>query len=143
MNMTYSAEPFDRRKIEHLFKDHAHEAAFGSDPVDVNFDAFEFADKNGALRTFLARDGEEIVGYNVFIVGPDLFRRGKLAATEIGLFMDKKHRGKYGRQFIEWVDSNLNFDILYRGCSAKRDLSPLLKRLHYDLVGAVYGRVKS
>lgn len=143
MSMTYSEERFDRRKIEHLFDAHAREAAFGTDPVLVNITAFEFADSNGALKTFLAKDGEEVVGYQVFVIGPDMFHANKMAATEIGIFMDKKHRGHYGRQFIEWVDRNLNFDILYRGCSAKRDISPLLKRLHYDLVGTVYGRVKS
>lgn len=143
MSMTYSEEPFDRKKIEHLFDDHANEAAYGREPVLVNIAAFEYASNNGALKTFIARDGEAVVGYNIFVVGPDMFHANKSAATEIGLFMDKKHRGKYGRQFIEWVDSNLNFDILYRGCSAKRDLGPLLIRHGYELVGAVYGRVKS
>ena len=140
--MTFSQELYDRSKIEHLFSAHAQDATWMDTPINFNSGAIEYAQDRDGIRCFIVRDGTDIVGYNVFIVSPDMFRMHLTAATEFAIYMKPKYRGHYGRKFIQWVDEQLQFDIIYRGSSERRDIGPVLKRSGYAKIGTIYGRVK-
>lgn len=123
----------------------AHNSEVGSFPkiaLDVNLPTLLKAEDEGRVVTLMAMDGDNVVGYDVFLVAPDVFHTTSMAATEIGIYMIPRFRGKNAKKFIEWVDERLEADIVYRGTSVVKDFGPLLESCGYSKISSVYAKEK-
>lgn len=146
---------FDREAMTHalyeemtplLMKHYEEVAHFKDIPLDPDIDFYVKLEEGGYLRTYVARDEEDgkIIGYSVFILRRNPHYKGSLQASQDVIFIDPKRRG-FGKEFILWCDDQLKkegADVSYHHVKVKPELdfSPLLRKLGYQYIDAIYGR---
>jgi hypothetical protein len=111
--------------------------------LDVNLPALYAAEEAGHLKTFIAENDGKVAGYDCLLVSEDVYKAKRMAATEVGIYMIPRFRGHYGKDFIQWVDSQLEVDIIYRGTSVSRDFGKVLEKLGYFKLSNIYGKEKN
>lgn len=93
--------------IEKLGREHAHEVEPGlsRNGIQLAEDVYRTLEANGALITFGAFEGEELVGYSVAILGPHL-HYGFTYAHHDMLYLDPAYRkGGLGLQLIQATEA--------------------------------------
>lgn len=142
-----------------LFERHRQEIAHYQDiPLDVDLDGYAAAEQAGQLRCFTARLSGMLVGYAVFLVGPNLHYRASLQARQDVLFVLPEHRNQgVGLELIRWSERALKAEgvqVLYQHIKAggpvrmqvaaalkdTRHLGALLQSLDYELIDLIYGK---
>lgn len=100
----------------------------------------------GLLRIFTAREdvSNEMLGYAVFFVRPNLHYKTSIQAVQDILFIHPEARG-FGARFITWCEDALRAEgvqAVYHHVKAKPELnfSPLLERLNYQLVDLIWAK---
>lgn len=110
------------------------------DPDHVMYAALEDA---GVLRVFTARtDEDQLIGYAVFFVRPNIHYKTSLQAAQDVIFIHPNHRGTGGK-FILWCDEELRKEgvqAVYHHVKAAHNFGPMLERFGYQLIDLIYGR---
>lgn len=139
--MTFTEDKLKIQEIEALAREHYKEVGSIDAPFNPNWDIFKQLDEAGLLRSFIARVDGVVVGYNYFMLTPDMWHKDMVNASEIAIFMHPDHRGN-GVEFIKFVDSQLKCSIIYRSIKVLHDYSLVLARQGYHLVDKVYMKRK-
>ena len=142
---------FQREKTHEIFEEikpllarHYHEIAHYKDiKLEPSWDEYRFLEEREFLRTFTARDDRnELIGYAVFFVKPNLHYRGSLQAVQDIIYIDSERRG-FGKEFIKWCDSQLKSEgvqAVYHHVKKSHNWGPMLERMGYQLIDLVYGK---
>lgn len=97
------------------------------------------------LNVFTARHEETnaLTGYAIFFVKHNLHYSTSLQAIQDVLYIDQKQRG-FGAKFILWCDQELKklgVQAVYHHVKTKHDFGPLLKRIGYEHIDQIWGRL--
>lgn len=128
-----------------ILERHRAEVAHYKDiPLGVDRARYEILQDAGMLWVFTMREGGTLIGYNVFVVAPNLHYTTALAAIEDVLYLDPSRRALgLGRKMLQWIDEHL----AKRGCTyvarhvkLAHDHGALLKRAGYEPVETIWQR---
>lgn len=112
-------------------------------PLDPDQERYALIEKAGLLYLFTARtDENELVGYAAFIVGVHMHYKSSRNAYSDILYMLPKYRG-HAMSFINACDELMDADGINTVCHSvteKKDFSPVLKRLGYQILETTYSR---
>ena len=126
-----------------LIKEHYAEIPIhGEREPNPDYDLYKAADETGILRLFAVRRIGKLVGYNIFSVSKDMHCKEMTVAAQQDLFVEKGSRG-FGVRFMNWCDAALKKEgvaTIYRTVTNHFDYAPALRRMNYELAGAVYCR---
>jgi hypothetical protein len=140
--MEFTEEPIYVEEVKHLFKMHHEEVgSFQSLALDPDYDVLAFMQSQGMVRSFVIRVHNQIVGYSIFTITKDLLHKTKVTATEWLTYIHPDFRGR-GYEFIKFVDSKLEADIIYRSVKVKKDHGAMLRRAGYEVIDHLYGKLK-
>ena len=110
--------------------------------MDPDFDLYLSADLAGHLRVYSARVEKSLQGYAVFFIRPHPHYRKSIQAFQSLLFIHPDYRGS-AMSFISFCDSELrkeNVEVIHQTVTTRKDFSPVLKRLGYELSEAIFVR---
>lgn len=146
MSPTFHRETFSQvvDDIRPLLLDHWKEIAHHRDiPLDPDYGAYARLWDSGRLVIFTVRDGQELIGYSIFFLGHIHYKNSRIAVQDI-LFVKPERRGGLGYRFIRWCDEQLRdmgVQVVTHHVKIRVvDFSPILRRLGYELMDAVYTR---
>lgn len=128
-----------------LFFDHYKEIAHYQDiPLKPAFEVYYELDGANQLHVYTVRISatNELVGYALFFVKPNLHYSGSLQAQQDILFVHPKHRG-FGRLFINWCDDQLRtakVQAVYHHVKSRHNFGPLLERSGYEVVDIIFSK---
>ena len=150
MNAVYALETLEQVRaagVEQLLERHWQEVAFYKDiPLAVDWEVYAAVEAAGRLRIFTARIAGELVGYCAYSVGPIPVHRSLRRASQDVLFLAPEHRkGRIGVQLLLFSERQLRDEgvqVVVQHSKARKDLDlgPLLERLGYEQVEAVWGK---
>ncbi len=113
-------------------------------PFNPDYDFYKLADKHGIIQVYTARLNDKLVGYSTFLVHKHPHYGASIQAMHDLLFLDPAYRsGSNGYNFLKFCDgelARLGVEVILFGVSARLDLSPLLRRLGYELVQQSFAR---
>lgn len=143
--ITFAVEPLHQIKdeIKTLIELHYQELEWTkSVALNPDWEKYEYADNNGSLAIFTARD-EDLIGYNVFFLNESLHYKGLKQAIQDLIFIHPDKRG-FGKYFIYWCDEKLKeigMQRVYYHLKASNNFGPsLLEPMGYKLIDHVYGK---
>jgi L-amino acid N-acyltransferase YncA len=119
----------------------AHDKA--SRQLDPNWPAFEAMEAGGNLFVMTARADGQLIGYVAAMMQPHLNSRATRIALVQNIFLLAEYRrNNAGVRILQLADLALQelVDFIYWHIKPERDFTPLLKRLGYHYVEAVWGR---
>ena len=133
------------QEFSRLIQLHFNEIAHYPDiPLDPDFNRYSALDHSGVLRVFTIREEGKLLGYSIFVVGPNLHYKSSKQAVQDILYLDPEKRGRLvGYQFIKWCDEQLKVEevqVVYHHIKANYDFGPMLERIGYELIDKIYGR---
>ncbi len=149
---THQATTYQRESVRDCIKEawplllaHWGEVAHYPDiPLDPDDAAYFELEDAGFLRVFTVRREGELIGYAVFLVGPNPHYRTSLQAKQDILFLLPVYRGsRIGYKFIKYCDDQLrdeSVQVVYHHVKPKVDFGPLLKHIGYEFTETIYGR---
>lgn len=70
-------------------------------PLDVNWPAYQMAERRGELKSVAARDGDKLVGYASYTLQPAAQHKTELWATNRSLYMSPDYRGYGSRELMQ------------------------------------------
>lgn len=119
----------------------ANNAETGTDGFDLepSFDQYKALDDHGYLRLFTARKDSKLIGYQVFIINPNLHYKYVSATSDV-VYISPEHRG-FGHKFMADNESKLkaeSINAIFQNISAKKDASKLMEWMGYHLEDRVY-----
>lgn len=116
-------------------------------PFDPDLDAYVLLENAGMLRAYTVRERGEMKGYAVFFLRADIHYRSALYAACDIIYLDPALRGgMLAARFIMWCDEQLKLGapdgtlLISHHVKFAHDWTPLLKRLGYEPVDAVWFR---
>lgn len=134
-------------RIEDLLRAHWQEVAHFPDiALEPDWEAYAIVEAAGMLRIFTVRIAGDLVGYAAYIVKHAPHYKSSLQATQDILFLAPQHRGaRIGAHLILFADqyfSSQGVQAVYQHTKVKQelDMGPLLTRLGYELVDALWAR---
>lgn len=88
---------------------HYQEMTDGDDygPPNIDWDTYIHASIQGQCLTVTVRDKKKLIGYSVYIVGPNPRYKHIIEASSNGIFLEKEYRGKHGIHFMKKADEFL------------------------------------
>lgn len=126
---------------EHIYATHEEVGPFKEVKFDPDFDAYQTHADNGCLAIFAAMDGDNLIGYSVFVLGNHIFYNDLFLAQSDLIYIVPEHRGETSKEFIQFIDEKLYTDFGVDGIvismTTKRNFSGLLEHLGYQTVGVV------
>lgn len=149
MRFTFARErltPHLQQELMPLLLDHWEEIAhYGDIPLCVNWDRYFFLEREGVLRLYTVRDGAGVLfGYSAFMVTFNLHYVESKQASQDVLYLDEAARGRMvGARFISWCDDELRREgvqVVFQHVKDAHNFGPLLERLGYERIEAIYGR---
>ena len=147
MSTATQAAVFGREALESCFEEalpllhkHWQEIAYYLDiPLKPNLPKYLLLEQVGALRIYTARsaDNGKLIGYAVFIVGPNLHYSDSIQALQDILYLDPDYRrGRLGIQLIRFSEVELRNEgvqvIAQHAKEAHPALIRILERTGYD-----------
>ena len=140
---TFALEPF--RVVEenkHLIEEHWKEVVRDNRKLDPHWEFFRSCEKMGLLRTYVARDKGEVVGYAVFALHPHLHSRYLMSAHNDAVFLSKEKRAcGVGFRMLKWCTDDLvaeGMGCIYWHVKTWLDFGPALEKLGYSLAEKGY-----
>lgn len=131
------------REIAELASAHYEETIDDDAPPKIDGSFYKPMYDQGTLRVFTARNGS-LVGYSVFLVIGNRHKEGEVSAMQDAVYLKPDFRkGDTGLKFMRHCEDALiahGVSVLYQFTSAKKDISPLLKRMGYRQTEVVYTR---
>lgn len=127
-----------------LFKKHYEEIAhFKEIPLNPDVASYLALEAAGRLQVFSARgEGNELVGYALFIVNKNLHYSSSLQASQDIIYIRPENRG-CGREFITYCDNQLKelgVEVSYHHVKVAHNFGPMLEKLGYKAVDIIYGK---
>lgn len=113
-------------------------------PLEPDWDRYTKIDAVGKLVVITARDGEELVGYSVFILNEHLHYSSCLVASNDVIYLRPERRGIVGARLIKRSEEILR-DLGVRRVTwhikPKNDWSSILTRMGYDQEEIIMGKL--
>lgn len=145
VSMKFALEPYSEKLVQEmrpLWDAHHEEVPQLGLPIDPDLTMYSQMAKNRVLRIYTARVGagreSMLVGYQVFGVMPHPHRRYSLEANGDLLYLDPEVRkGLVALKFLKWCDAQLTREgvkVVHRQFSIEKNLTPLFRRLGYDIM---------
>jgi GNAT superfamily N-acetyltransferase len=105
---------------------------------------WEFYEKSDRVHVFTARDDGVLIGYGVFLIGPNHhYKQSKQAIQDI-LFVHPRYRGgMVGYRLISFCDKQAKAEgaqVIYHHVKVAHDFGPLLEHLGYECVDRLYAK---
>lgn len=75
--------------------------------VSVNYEIYEELSQEGLCYATIAKDGDKIIGYNIYMLTADLNDNSEVMATEVAMFIEEEYRGVFVIDFIKQCDKLL------------------------------------
>ena len=125
-----------------LHKLHNQEVNIFDLPIDIDVETFNLCESNGALKTYVARDNGNLVGYAVFFIYNHPHHKASIQAKQDVVYISTHKRG-LGISFIKFCDSKLKeagIDFVIHSVNDDNDWSPVLLRQGYDKFETSYIR---
>lgn len=118
----------------------------GIPPLDMDWDFFIAMEQTYRLLLFTAREGEELLGVNMYMMTQHPQHKTKTCALCNTLAVATKHRGKgIGTQLTEaalaYFKQRTNVKMIIHNFRTIYDTKPLFPKLGFDLVEHVYMKV--
>ena len=136
MSITYRDADIQREIGEVLPLIQAHGLEAYGPEVNVNLASFMLLARNGQLQTYVACEGNKIVGYSLWITSFDLMFAHHTRADEIALYVLPEFRGRPAIKLMRYAEMRLRDSGYTRlARAAKKD-----SKLHSTLLGLGYGR---
>ena len=142
---------FQRERFTDAFDDalpllerHRQEIAhFAHIPLDVDIRMYVACETNDRLRVYTARDGDTLVGYACYFVGPNPHYQGSKQAKQDVLYLAPEYRkGSTGIRLVEFADAQLAVEgvqaVYHHVKNAHPALGVILERMGYEAVERVY-----
>lgn len=129
-----------------LWREHWAEIASHADiPLAPDHVAYERIEDSGALRVWVVRSGEALVGYAIWFVRPHLHYAGTLYALQDVLYVAPEHRARgLGPRLIRHCDQALAAEgvvvAMHHVKLAHPALGRLLERAGYQAVETTYAK---
>ena len=113
-------------------------------PIKPDWDQYRALYDAGVLFCLTARDGENLVGYFVIIVSPNLSSRGEKMMFGATLFVRKEYRGKGpGIRLIRMAEKkakDYNVQSVMISSPARQPIGGLLEKMGYRAEETLYSR---
>ncbi len=127
-----------------LVRQHWQEVVTDERDLAPHWEFFREAEKKQHLVCFCAKKNEEIQGYAVFVLQPDLHSRHTLSAFNDAVFLRRECRKNgMGAAFLKYCDeelSRLGINLILWHVKPARDFSGVLKTMGYKQFSTIYGR---
>jgi GNAT superfamily N-acetyltransferase len=143
--ITFSKQPFQVVEDNfHLIKEHWDEVVRDERPLEPFWDVYREIEKIGNLVCFCVYRNDEVIGYAVFVIQPDVHSRNVKIASNNTVFLKKEHRKNgVGRAFLEYCDEELEKIDVQRiawHMTPVVDFSGALKSMNYRHFATIYVR---
>jgi len=118
------------------------ESGHPTEPLCINWDAYDALEDMGMLKFFTVRCNKDLVGYCVVILGQPFTMKGVDVGYLDALYVSKEHRG-IGKELITFVEKCLKEDGIQKviaSSSVKNPVGKFLDRLGYKEVETKYER---
>jgi hypothetical protein len=144
--ITYQQEFLDncRQDCEELIQLHWEEIALNKGVIKLNpdWESYEALEESGTLKIFTARDGSNLVGYFVVLVGRSLHYKDHIFAENDIIYLHKDYRKGYtGIKLIKFAEKCLKEDgvsILKVNTKVHQPFDTLMSFLKFNLIERVY-----
>lgn len=144
--ITYQQEFLEtcREDCQELIRLHWEEIALNQEKIKLNpdWDSYENLEMNDSLKIFTARDGGELVGYFVVLVGRSLHYKDHIFAENDILYLHQDYRKGYtGIKLIRFAEKCLKEDgvsILKVNTKVHQPFDSLMSFLKFNLIERVY-----
>lgn len=140
--IAFAREPVTESLIEEmiplLVQNNAETGTDGFD-LEPSFDQYLAMDQAGYIRLFTARKDSKLIGYQVFVINPNLHYKYVSATSDV-VYISPEHRG-FGHKFMADNESKLkaeSINAIFQNISAKKDASKLMEWMGYHLEDRVY-----
>ena len=130
--------------IEPLIRLHWEEIALNQDNIKLNPDWESYAnlESEGKLKIFTARDGDNLVGYFVTVLGRNIHYKDHVFASNDVIYLHKDYRkGFAGIRLIKFAKKCLSEDgisVLTINTKVHQPFDKVLERLGFNLIERVY-----
>jgi hypothetical protein len=133
-------------ELKKVLPEHYDELCVTKDfPLMPDYEAYGRLHIAGMLRCITVREGEQLIGYAIFIVQPHLHYRSCKTAFEDIYFLKKEERkGRVGIrlfQFVEGVLKDEGVDRIIMHTKIHMDNSRLFEYLGYKLTDKLYTKI--
>jgi len=113
-------------------------------PLNIFADAYFELEKVGALRVFTVRDNEELVGYALFLIQPQLHHMHTKLAHNLAVYLKPSHRGgtvgyRLLRDCTKLLEKEAPVQVVW-GVTVLKDYSRALMKLGYIPLETMYGK---
>lgn len=135
-----------RPDAEPLIKLHWDEIALNQDKIKLNpdWEAYQKLEDDNRLKIFTARNGKQLVGYFVVILGANIHYKDHIFASNDIIYLHKDYRkGFVGIRLIKFAEKCLKDDgvsVLLINTKIHRPFDKLLERLKFKPIERVYSK---
>lgn len=129
-----------------LIERHWHEIAHYKDiPLDIDVEGYVRAEDAGFVRLYTMRHEGKLIGYALYLVGPNLHYKSSRQAKQDVLFVTPEHRGGFlGSRLVAFADECLQRDgvqVVAQHVKLEHPaLGAVLQRNHYEPVEVTWMR---
>lgn len=131
-----------------LIERHWHEVSHYKDiPLDIDRDGYERADAADMLRLYTMRDARSrmLIGYALYIVGPNFHYRASRQAKQDVLYLAPEHRGLWmGSRLVRFADDAMRAEgvqVCYQHVKLDHPaLGSVLRRNGYEPIEIIWGK---
>ncbi len=112
-------------------------------PLDIDQAMYEALEDAGVLRIYTAREGAELVGYAVFMVGPSPRRRAVITAQQDVLHTSNKVGPHVALALIRHSEAELRAEgvnLVYHSSPIGCKFGQLLEMLHYRPIAQAHAK---
>lgn len=88
-------------ELKEVVPRHYAEIAEDDYPVNIDWEVYDTASRNGRAAAVTARDNGRLIGYIVFTVGRNLRHKHLTEAVSSGWFIEPEYRGTLGLEIID------------------------------------------
>tara|TARA_R110000782_G_scaffold254585_1_gene342973 strand:- start:233 stop:688 length:456 start_codon:yes stop_codon:yes gene_type:complete len=132
--------------IEPLIELHWEEIALNQDKIKLNpdWDAYHSLEEQDKLKIFTARNGNDLVGYFVVILGTNIHYKDHLFANNDIIYLHKDYRkGFAGIRLINFAEKCLKEDgvsVLLINIKTHKPFDKVLERLKFKPIERVFSK---
>lgn len=146
--MTFHRESLSRNRaeLEPLFEAHWKAVPPDFDNVELGFDweQYGWMEKNGNVHLMVARDEGSIVGYHLVIAQRHLHSMKTQVGVTAFFYLLPQHRKGWSLvnlfKATERSLKEIGVNNLYLGHKTSRNLAPIMRRMGYHQVEALYAK---
>jgi GNAT superfamily N-acetyltransferase len=119
---------------------HAAEVARGIHPISIDYNQFNWMDKNGQLQVVTVRDCGVLCGYHITMIRPHM-HRAVLAGFVDTLYLAPEHRGRTSMRMIQYAEDMMRrrgVKWISTGVRTTKDFGRLMEHLGYTEAERLY-----